>query len=72
VAYVSRGEETIDVPAGRYTAQALTYDRGEGEHQKDTTVWISRELGVPTPIRVLQREEGKDAFEMRLVRVEQR
>lgn len=72
VAYVSRGEETIDVPAGRYTAQALTYDRGEGEHQKDTTVWISHELGVPTPIRVLQREEGKDAFEMRLVRVEQR
>lgn len=72
VAYVARGMETINVPAGRYAAQALTYDRGEGEHQKDTTVWISPELDLPTPIRVLQREEGEDAFEMRLVRVERR
>ncbi|MBK9493523.1 MAG: DUF3108 domain-containing protein [Aquimonas sp.] len=72
VAYIARAEEVVDVPAGRFRAQPLTYNRGEGEHQKDTTVWISRELGIPTPVRVLQREEGEDAFEMRLVRVEQR
>lgn len=64
--YVVGAKETVEVPAGRYAAIVVRGDRPE--KQRVTTAWYAPGL-PPTPVRVLQREKGRDKFELRLVSV---
>lgn len=34
----------------------------------ETILWVAR--GVPTPVRILQREDGEDGIDLRLVAYE--
>lgn len=47
----------------------LSYDAMRADRQQDggdeTTLWVA--AGVPTPIRILQREDGEDSTDLRLV-----
>ena len=51
------------------TVGELSYDAMRADRQQDggdgTTVWVA--AGVPTPVRILQREDGADATDLRLV-----
>jgi hypothetical protein len=64
--YVIGTAEAVTVPAGTYTAVPL---RGERvDKQRVTLAWYDPALPA-TPVRVLQREDGKDKYELRLVRI---
>ena len=51
------------------TVDGLSYDAMRADRQQDggdeTTIWVAD--GVPTPIRILQREDGEDSTDLRLV-----
>jgi hypothetical protein len=51
------------------TVGDLSYDAMRADRQQDggdeTTIWVA--AGVPTPIRILQREDGEDSTDLRLV-----
>ncbi|HET6436232.1 MAG TPA: DUF3108 domain-containing protein [Xanthomonadaceae bacterium] len=51
------------------TVDGLSYDTMRADRQQDggdeTTIWVA--AGVPTPIRILQREDGQDSTDLRLV-----
>ena len=47
--------------------EAMRVSRTNGGND-ETIVWVAR--GVPTPIRILQRENGEDAIDLRLVAYE--
>jgi hypothetical protein len=59
---VASGPETITV--GELSYSTLRVARTNGGND-DTVVWVAE--GVPTPIRILQREDGEDAVDLRLV-----
>lgn len=62
--YQLRGSEQVSVPHGRREATALHHRRTDKD--RETTLWIDPDL-PPAPLRVLQREKGRDAFELRLI-----
>ena len=56
--------EPEGVAVGDLSYRALKITRMEGEGE-ETLVWVAR--NVPTPIRMLQRENGEDSYDLRLV-----
>jgi len=44
---------------------AMRVSRVQGSGKDETVVWVVE--GVPTPVRILQRENGADTFDLRLV-----
>lgn len=59
---VASAPETVEV--GELSYSALRVARTNGGND-DTIVWVAE--GVPTPIRILQREDGEDAVDLRLI-----
>ena len=59
---VASAPETIAV--GELSYSALRVARSSGGND-DTIVWVAE--GVPTPVRILQREDGEDAVDLRLI-----
>ena len=57
-------EETEAVTVGELDYQAMRVERTNGGND-DTRFWIAD--GVPTPVRILQREDGEDGIDLRLV-----
>jgi hypothetical protein len=55
---------TEPVAVGELEYAALRVSRTNGGND-DTIVWIVE--GVPTPVRILQREDGEDAVDLRLI-----
>jgi hypothetical protein len=53
--------ESVEVDGLGYDAMRVS--RNDGNDQ--TVVWVAS--GVPTPIRILQREDGDDSTDLRLV-----
>ncbi len=52
------------LPLGEMTYSALRVSRTNGGND-EMIIWIAD--GVPTPVRILQREDGEDAVDLRLV-----
>lgn len=61
--YIAGQPEEISVPAGRFTATPMRGERAE--KQRVTIAWYDPAL-PPTPVRVLQTEEGEEKYELRL------
>ena len=61
--YVAGQPEAVEVPAGRFSAVPMRGERAE--KQRVTIAWYDPAL-PPTPVRVLQTEEGKEKYELRL------
>jgi hypothetical protein len=59
---VSTELEEVKVGELNYSAMRVTRAESGGE---ETVIWVVE--GVPTPIRMLQREDGKDTYDLRLV-----
>ncbi|MGN6512638.1 MAG: DUF3108 domain-containing protein, partial [Lysobacteraceae bacterium] len=55
---------TENVSVGDLSYDALRADRIE-DGGDETILWVA--AGVPTPIRILQREDGADSTDLRLV-----
>jgi hypothetical protein len=66
VEYRVRGEEDVQVPIGERAATTLHHRRTDKD--REITVWIDPQL-PPAPLRVLQRDDGKDSYELRLIEV---
>ena len=62
-AYQAAAEPEI-VPVGEMSYSALRVSRTNGGND-EMIIWVA--AGVPTPIRILQREDGEDAVDLRLV-----
>jgi hypothetical protein len=60
---VAQTPETIAV--GDLSYDALRVTRSDRADADGATIWVAN--GVPTPIRLLQREDGEDATELRLL-----
>ena len=59
---VAREPESVSVAGIGYTAMRVNrIERGNEE----TVIWVVK--GVPTPIRMLQREDGSDTYDLRLI-----
>ncbi len=59
---VAAGTETVSVDELRY--EALRVSRTNGGND-ETIFWIAE--GVPTPVRILQRDNGADTIDLKLV-----
>ncbi len=59
---VADAPETVQV--GELSYSTLRVARTNGGND-DTVVWVAN--GVPTPVRILQRENGEDAVDLRLI-----
>ena len=59
---VAAEPETVQV--GELSYSTLRVARANGGND-DTIVWVAQ--GVPTPVRILQRENGEDAVDLRLI-----
>ena len=59
---VAAQPEIIAVGDLSYDALRVTRTGGSGN---ETTLWVA--AGVPTPVRILQREDGQDKLDLRLV-----
>lgn len=57
-------EETEPVTVGELSYEAMRVERTNGGND-ETIFWIAS--GVPTPVRILQREDGEDSLDLRLV-----
>lgn len=57
-------EQTEIVPVDDLSYDAMRVSRTNGG-DKETVFWVAS--GVPTPIRILQRENGQDTIDLRLV-----
>lgn len=62
---VAESMEAIEVDGLSYEAMRVARSN---DGDDETIVWVAR--GVPTPIRILQREDGQDAIDLRLVAYE--
>ncbi|GAA4860965.1 DUF3108 domain-containing protein [Luteimonas vadosa] len=60
---VSDATENVGVGDLRY--EALRVSRSNGGND-ETIVWVAD--GVPTPVRILQRQDGEDGIDLRLIR----
>jgi hypothetical protein len=58
------GEQTEIMPVDDMSYDAMRVYRTNGD-DKETIFWVAS--GVPTPIRILQRENGQDTLDLRLV-----
>jgi hypothetical protein len=58
------GTEPEEVAVGELRYSALRVDRVQGGSEQ-TSIWVAE--GVPTPIRMLQRENGEDTYDLRLI-----
>jgi hypothetical protein len=58
--------ETVQIPAGRFEAVPVVNERPS--KQRYTTLWFAPGL-PPTPVRMLQLENGKPKYELRLIGV---
>jgi hypothetical protein len=56
--------ETEGISVGELSYDAMRVERTE-DGGDQTILWVAR--GVPTPIRILQREDGEDATDLRLI-----
>ncbi len=56
--------ETENIAVGDMHYEALRVSRTNGGND-ETIVWVAD--GVPTPVRILQRENGSDAIDLRLI-----
>lgn len=56
--------DTETVPVGDLSYNALRVYRTNGGND-ETILWIAN--GVPTPVRILQREDGEDRIDLRLI-----
>ena len=56
--------DTETVTLGELSYSTLRVARTNGGND-DTVVWVAQ--GVPTPVRILQRENGEDAVDLRLI-----
>ena len=59
---VATDPETMSVGELQYSA--LRVDRVQSGDEQ-TSIWVAE--GVPTPIRILQRENGEDTYDLRLI-----
>src|SRR3970282_1093256 len=59
---VATEPESVSVAGIGYTAMRV--DRIE-KGNEETVIWVVK--GVPTPIRMLQREDGSDTYDLRLI-----
>jgi hypothetical protein len=55
--------DTEEIAVGELRYSALRVDRVQSGSE-ETSIWVSE--GVPTPIRLLQRENGEDTYDLRL------
>ncbi|MGY3265345.1 DUF3108 domain-containing protein [Lysobacter sp. HA35] len=53
-----------DISVGELQYSALRVDRVQSGDEQ-TSIWVAE--GVPTPIRILQRENGEDTYDLRLI-----
>jgi hypothetical protein len=67
VEYRIGAKESVSVPLG--TREAITLQHRRTDKDRVITLWIDPTL-PPAPVRVLQREDGEDAYELRLVAIE--
>lgn len=58
------GTVAEDMAVGELTFSALRVDRVQSGSEQ-TSIWVAE--GVPTPIRLLQRENGEDTYDLRLI-----
>ncbi len=58
------GTEPEDIAVGELRYSALRVDRVQSGGEQ-TSIWVAE--GVPTPIRLLQRENGEDTYDLRLI-----
>ena len=56
--------QTEPVSVAELSYEAMRVERTNGGND-ETTFWIAD--GVPTPVRILQREDGEDAVDLRLI-----
>lgn len=59
---VADAPEQVEIGGLRYTVLRVARSNGGND---DTVVWVAE--GVPTPVRILQRENGEDAVDLRLI-----
>lgn len=57
-------DATTSVEVAGLSYEALQVERSNGGNDQ-TTLWVAD--GVPTPVRILQREDGEDAVDLRLI-----
>ncbi len=57
--------ETQTVSVGDVSFSALRVERTNEGNNDATIIWVAD--GVPTPVRILQREDGEDTVDLRLV-----
>ena len=67
VDYIAQPVASVEVPAGRFDARPLRRDRSD--KNRIITAWYSDGL-PPTPVRLLQTDDGKPKFELRLLRID--
>lgn len=59
------GAELEPMAAGDVRYNAMRVARVEDTQGDETVIWVAS--GVPTPIRMLQREGGEDTYDLRLI-----
>lgn len=59
---VAEAPEQVEIGDLRYSVLRVARSNGGND---DTVVWVAE--GVPTPVRILQRENGEDAVDLRLI-----
>ena len=57
--------QTEGIAVGELSYDAMRASRVQASSSDDTTIWVAS--GVPTPIRILQREDGADSTDLRLI-----
>lgn len=57
-------DTTENIKVGGLGYNAMKVSRLDGDNE-ETTIWVAK--NVPTPIRMLQRENGQDTYDLRLV-----
>ena len=56
--------DTEGVKVGEMSFSAMRVNRVQSGNE-ETVIWVVE--GVPTPVRILQRENGQDTYGLRLV-----
>jgi hypothetical protein len=59
---VAEAPEQVEIGGLRYSVLRVARSNGGND---DTVVWVAE--GVPTPVRILQRDNGEDAVDLRLI-----
>lgn len=57
-------DQTENVTVSELSYEAMRVERTNGGND-ETILWVAD--GVPTPVRILQREDGEDAIDLRLI-----